>query len=252
MKRVFLPIAGSLLFAALSFAGGRYDLPPLPSPERYGNVRMDVPEGKKISPVTFSHWVHRVKYTCAVCHYELGFSMKKNDTPIACDNGTMKGEFCARCHDGKIAFGPRDEHGERCPRCHGTNDRGRATGFAELQGKLPKSLYGNRIDWTTAIEGRFIRPKDSLSGSTRKLENINKTFTLKAEMWGIPSAVFPHKAHELWLDCSNCHPELFNIKKKTTRSLRMENILEGNSCGVCHLRVAFPLDDCKKCHPGMK
>jgi len=32
--------------------------------------------------------------------------------------------------------------------------------------------------------------------------------------------------HEQWLDCSSCHPELFNIKKKTTRSLRMNNMVK--------------------------
>ncbi len=52
--------------------------------------------------------------------------------------------------------------------------------------------------------------------------------------------------------CTSCHPELFNIKKKTTESLRMSNMIKGESCGVCHLFVAFPLDDCKKCHPNMR
>jgi len=45
---------------------------------------------------------------------------------------------------------------------------------------------------------------------------------------------------------------LYMKKDRTTKSLRMENILAGESCGVCHLRVAFPLDDCRKCHPSMK
>ena len=32
----------------------------------------------------------------------------------------------------------------------------------------------------------------------------------------------------------------------------MSAILNGEFCGVCHLTVAFPMDDCQRCHPGMK
>jgi len=31
----------------------------------------------------------------------------------------------------------------------------------------------------------------------------------------------------------------------------MQYILETKFCGACHLTVAFPLDDCLRCHPGM-
>lgn len=32
----------------------------------------------------------------------------------------------------------------------------------------------------------------------------------------------------------------------------MNNILKGEFCGVCHLSVAFPVNDCARCHPGLK
>jgi c(7)-type cytochrome triheme protein len=51
-----------------------------------------------------------------------------------------------------------------------------------------------------------------------------------------------------WLDCNNCHPDNFNIKKKTTKHFSMERILKREFCGVCHLTVAFPMDDCKRCY----
>jgi c(7)-type cytochrome triheme protein len=240
------------LFPGFSVASDLLGLPPLPSPEEYGNVLMDkAAKGKNVAPVMFSHWVHRVKYTCRVCHYELEFSMKANDTPIECDKGKMNGRYCSVCHDGKVSFGPSDQDGENCDRCHSGNSGGSWKKFSELQVKLPKSRFGNEIDWSKALDGGLIKPKDSLSGNSRQLANINKTLTLAAEMVGISSAVFPHLAHERWLDCSSCHPELFNIKKKTTESLRMRNMVKGESCGVCHLFVAFPLDDCKKCHPNM-
>jgi c(7)-type cytochrome triheme protein len=243
---------GIFLFPALSSAG-LLSLPPLPSPEEYGNVLMNWSiKGKNVGPVLFSHWTHRVKYTCRVCHYELEFSMKANDTPIECDKGKMGGRYCSACHNGKISFAAQGEGeaGENCDRCH-SGSGGTWQKFSELQAKLPKSKFGNGIDWSKALNEGFIKPKDSLSGNSRQLANINKTLTLSADMAGISSAVFPHVTHEKWLDCSSCHPELFNIKKKTTESMRMRNMLKGESCGVCHLFVAFPLNDCKKCHPKM-
>ncbi|HTZ17292.1 MAG TPA: c(7)-type cytochrome triheme domain-containing protein [Dissulfurispiraceae bacterium] len=214
---------------------------------------MEVPAEKKISSVVFAHWLHRTKYTCRVCHYELGFSMKVNDTPIVCNKGKMNGEYCASCHNGKTSFGPQDDLGaDNCERCHNTNASLRWEDFQNLQTRLPKTKFGNQIDWTKALDEKMIEPKDSLSGKTQKLANINKNLTLSAEMVGISPSIFPHQTHEKWLDCSNCHPELFNIKKKTTESLRMANMIQGRSCGICHLRVAFPLDDCKRCHPGMR
>jgi len=242
-----------IMFPNQIFAGSMLKLPILPSPERYGSVLMEVPAEKKISSVVFAHWLHRTKYTCRVCHYELGFSMKVNDTPIVCNKGKMNGEYCASCHNGKTSFGPQDDLGaDNCERCHNTNASLRWEDFQNLQTRLPKTKFGNQIDWTKALDEKMIEPKDSLSGKTQKLANINKNLTLSAEMVGISPSIFPHQTHEKWLDCSNCHPELFNIKKKTTESLRMANMIQGRSCGICHLRVAFPLDDCKRCHPGMR
>jgi c(7)-type cytochrome triheme protein len=178
--------------------------------------------------------------------------MKSNDTPIVCDNGQMNGRYCASCHDGKTSFGPKEEGGvENCTRCHGESTSSNWSKFLELKKTLPPDKFGNEIDWSKALDKGLITPKDSLSGEKRELVNI-KTLTLKAEMSGISSAVFPHITHEQWLDCSSCHPELFNIKMKTTKSLRMANMLKGESCGVCHLFVALPLDNCRKCHPRMK
>ena len=31
----------------------------------------------------------------------------------------------------------------------------------------------------------------------------------------------------------------------------MPLILKGEFCGVCHVTVAFPMNDCKRCHPAM-
>ncbi|MBI5741476.1 MAG: hypothetical protein HZA16_12280 [Nitrospirae bacterium] len=253
MKILYLLLLMSMfLYEGRLSAQSPFDLPPLPPSENYGDIVIDrTAKATKGTPVYFSHWVHRVKYTCRVCHYELEFSMQSNETPIVCDNGTMKGRYCAACHNGKVSFGPKDEDGETCSRCHDADSSSGGRKFNELQNRLPKSRFGNGIDWSRALNDGLIKPADSLSGEVRELVNV-RNLVLEAEMRGISYAVFPHRTHEQWLDCSSCHPELFNIKKKSTESLRMINMIRGDSCGVCHLRVAFPLDDCKKCHPKMR
>jgi len=252
VKRYILLFLSLLLVSDLTFARSMLNLPFLSSPENYGDVVMDRQGREKgVDPVIFSHLIHRVKYTCRACHYELEFSMKSNDTTMECDKGKMRGRYCGACHNGKVAFGAVDAEGENCSMCHSRRSASSWRKFLELRERLPKSAFGNEIDWAKALDEGFIKPKDSITGSTREMVNI-KTLTLKAEMSGISSAVFPHKTHEQWLDCSSCHPELFNIKKKTTKSLRMANMVRGESCGICHLYVAFPLDDCRRCHPDMK
>ena len=252
MKKYAFSLLSVFFFLGLSFAGGMLRLPILPSPEHYGDVTMDrVAKEKGVEPVVFSHIIHRAKYTCRVCHYELEFSMKAHDTPVVCDKGKMNGRYCAACHNGKRSFGPVDKDGENCGMCHNRNSSSRWTRYRELKEKLPGSRFGNEIDWSRALDEGLITPEDTIMGSTREMVNI-KTLKLRAEMAGISAAVFPHKTHEQWLDCSGCHPELFNIKKKTTKTLRMNNMVNGESCGVCHLMVAFPLDDCRQCHPNMK
>jgi c(7)-type cytochrome triheme protein len=252
MKRYTFLFFSVIFLPRLAFAGGLLKLPVLPSPENYGDIFMyREAEKKNVAPVVFSHWIHRVKYTCRVCHYELEFSMKSNDTPLVCNKGKMNGRFCAVCHNGKVSFGPEGEDGENCSRCHSRTGTASWNKFRELQEKLPKSKFGNEIDWSKALNEGFIKPANSLSGAAGEIVNIG-TLMLRAEVSGISSAVFPHKTHEQWLDCSSCHPELFNIKNKTTESLRMINMIKSESCGVCHLFVAFPLDDCKKCHPNMR
>lgn len=66
-------------------------------------------------PATFSHWVHRVKFKCYVCHNKtVGFEMKAGRAKI-----TMalidEGKYCGACHKGQPAFAVGFE---TCSRCH--------------------------------------------------------------------------------------------------------------------------------------
>jgi len=249
----FFCLAGICLPAELAFPYGDLSLPGLLMPEEYGDVLMKgaATKAKGVTPVAFSHWVHRTKYTCRVCHGELDFSMKTNETGTACADGEVRPRYCTTCHNGKVAFAPRDEEGDNCNRCHNADQSPDSEKFAVLRKRLPGARFGNEINWVKALEKGLIKPQGSLSDGYQAMA-MDKTLTLTAEMSGIPAAVFPHKAHVQWLDCANCHPDIFNIKKKTTRHFSMARILNGEFCGACHLRIAFPLNECKKCHPAMK
>ena len=243
-----------MLFIPLrSFSShGSYNLPKLPAPEEYGDVLIDkFSSAKKVMPVVFSHWVHRPKFTCRVCHVELDFSMKAGDTAVVCGGGEVTGKSCTVCHDGKTSFAPKDSEGKNCDRCHNANASPNRKKFEEMKAKLPKSGFGDGIDWSKALTDGLIQPKNSLKDGFQPMVIATK-LSLAAEMSGIPPATFPHEIHAKWLDCDMCHPDIFNIKKKTTKHFAMSRILNKEFCGVCHLRIAFPLDDCKRCHPGMK
>src|SRR5690242_21764695 len=90
-----------------------FNLPSLPPPGTYGNILIDRLSTKNgVKPATFSHWLHREKYTCRVCHSELEFNMKVNTTEIT-EAANVAGKYCGACHNGRTAFGQ-----EQCKKCH--------------------------------------------------------------------------------------------------------------------------------------
>ncbi len=114
--------------------------------------------------------------------------------------------------------------------------------FAELD----KSNSGNRIDWVKSLNNEKISPRYDRIDETKKpfVMDLNIVREVKGSM---PNVVYPHKQHTQWLDCSNCHPDIF-IPKKGANQISMASILMGEKCGVCHGKVAFPVSDCRKCH----
>jgi c(7)-type cytochrome triheme protein len=230
---------------------GFFDLPPLPSPHEYGNVTIDrgsLAAGEKA--VVFSHWSHRTAYTCRVCHFELDFVMAANASEIT-EAANQRGEFCGACHDSETAFGHTEDN---CAKCHVGRESGGHKKFKQLRKslKLPMADYGNKVDWVAALEMGLIEPRNSILDPKFEPIPFNESFEVPAAWTLIPPADFSHNVHLKWLECSNCHPDVFKIQKKATEHFLMEHILDGKFCGACHMTVAFPLDNCKRCHPGMK
>ena len=250
---LFIVLAGTVLSGdRLNAAGNYFDIPPALPPEEYGNILINrTSELNGVKPVAFSHWSHRRKHTCRICHFELEFNMKVNTTEIT-EAANMSGRFCGACHDGKehdgaVVFGHEKPH---CEKCH-NNNRGYGKEKFSVLASFPKTRFGNRVDWVMALRNGKIKPEHYRAIKPAEI-TYDKTLNLEAEWFNIPPALFPHKPHTEWLDCNSCHPDIFNIKKKTTKHFLMTRILKGEFCGVCHMNVAFPMDDCRRCHPGIK
>jgi len=111
---------------------------------------------------------------------------------------------------------------------------------------LPKSLDGNKVDWVGALNQGLIRPWYDLEDP--EAEAFVLDLVIVREVKGsMPNVVYPHEQHTQWLDCSNCHDEIF-VPEKGANQISMAGILLGQKCGVCHGKVAFPVSDCRRCH----
>lgn len=233
--------------------GSKFDsvwsLEKLPPPAQYGNVLITRLTKKSTHPsVAFSHWLHRRYYTCRVCHFELGFAFKTNASGIT-EEKNRQGEFCGACHNDQIAFSLLNEN--NCRRCHSGTVSSTDARFSELNG-FPKALYGDKINWVKALRKGLIQPKQSLTNEKFEQIPFDKNLRLEPEWRGVNTrALFPHVKHTEWLDCADCHPDIFNIQKKGTKHFLMNYINEGKFCGVCHLTVSFPIQDCRRCHPDL-
>jgi c(7)-type cytochrome triheme protein len=218
----------------------------------YGNVVMDqyVKKGVKDS-VIFRHWNHRAKHSCRLCHVDIEFSMQAGETGLLEDDN-QDGRYCGVCHDGKEAFTIK-----KCEECHVKNskdlkDKNKANKkkYHELKKKLPKSRYGNKIDWTAADDQGLIKPKDYIEGISfeKKQMMVNlRNEPRTPKLPGLPEIIFSHAKHVVWCGCGMCHPDTFALETGKTE-MSMEEIIAGKFCGECHGNVAFPLNDCSRCH----
>ena len=103
----------------------------------YGDVIMNnYSEAAGEKPVVFPHWFHRIRYTCKVCHADLGFEFKAGAGEIKMID-LEEGLFCGECHNGEITWGSKE-----CDLCHsGKANMGTHTERSSLQ-----KLLGMKID----------------------------------------------------------------------------------------------------------
>lgn len=116
---------------------------------------------------------------------------------------------------------------------------------AQALGSLPRDQAGNMVRWVEALELGLINPRTNILPET-KVE-VRDDVVIVSKFGSMPAVAFPHRAHTIWLDCSNCHDRLFKAQAGANK-FSMPRILQGEQCGVCHGAVAFPLTECTRCH----
>lgn len=85
----------------------------VPAAAEYGDVVLNRNSEKEgVRPVVFSHWFHRIRYRCKVCHSELGFRMRAGSNLVTMAD-IIDGRFCGMCHNGQVAWAA-----DRCDLCH--------------------------------------------------------------------------------------------------------------------------------------
>lgn len=116
---------------------------------------------------------------------------------------------------------------------------------SEALSVLPPDTAGNLVDWAQALRQGYISPRTNIMpGTAIRLLELDVVMKQTGDM---PFVRFPHLAHTEWLDCSNCHEQIFKSKIGAT-AFNMLDILQGRFCGQCHGAVSFPLTECNRCH----
>lgn len=116
---------------------------------------------------------------------------------------------------------------------------------AEALASLPPDHAGNLVLWVRALDEGHINPRTNILPETKV--NLRETDVLLKNTGEMPMVRFPHRQHTAWLDCKNCHDQLFEQKAGATK-INMFAILSGEKCGLCHGAVSFPLTECLRCH----
>ena len=225
------------------------------TPERYGDLVFRERSAKKnMDPVVFSHRSHRVHFTCRVCHLELEFSMKKGESGITRED-YLDGRYCGACHNGEIAF----HVNYACNLCHVPIDaQGQYQSKAIVVDGGSEQKYGDGVNWVEALQSGVISPRNTLYSEENSAPSMPLPEHLKQQLMRWTTRVprvqvnFSHEVHIQWLDCANCHPDLFTVEQMGTVAFDKEKILYGMYCGTCHMTVAFPLNGCSRCHPCQK
>lgn len=110
---------------------------------------------------------------------------------------------------------------------------------------LPKDAV-DAIDFVKSFKENIIKPRGSLDPNAPEVPPFPFDVEIPA-VGAMPNVIFPHFPHTFWLDCANCHPNIF-IMKKGANPISMVKIVNGEFCGRCHGKIAFPISNCTRCH----
>lgn len=116
---------------------------------------------------------------------------------------------------------------------------------------LPIDIYG-LVDWAKTVKDNLIAPRHSLDpADTEDMPPVDMNVLIESKSDYINDVIYPHYIHTWWLKCQNCHIGIF-IPQKGANNMFMTEIVQGQWCGRCHGKVAFPLTNCARCHVSPK
>lgn len=262
MRRSVFPLVAAALVPFIASAQQGLVKKRRPLPDEFGRVVIATQSARTgFPPAVFDHWLHRARYTCRLCHVDIGFAMTAGGTGIrAADNAN--GAYCGACHNGRLTVAgrkvfeacsrnPSEKATGTCARCHPAGKPiPPLNEFTTFTRGLPKGRFGNGIDWEKAEDQGAVKPVDFLEGVSiaRRTMSAQKDFALSPAQQGMPEIIFSHAKHTVWNGCELCHPDIFGAVKKGTVKYTMGEIFGGKYCGACHVSVAFPMQDCQRCH----
>ncbi len=179
-----------------------------PPPHQYGRVVLDSSSSRAGVPaVSFDHWRHRARFTCRLCHVDVGFAMTRGATGISAS--TNRSHFhCGACHDGKKEFEGKPifascsdsrtlDGSKDCRRCHAPQDSARQRReYEAFAARLPRASQGY-VDWEKAEEQKLIRPLDFLAGVSiqRSALKMDKDIAIESKGAWMADVIFSHKKH---------------------------------------------------------
>lgn len=115
----------------------------------------------------------------------------------------------------------------------------------EAMAEFPRDSAGI-IDWVKVLSDGLIAPRKGLYGD-EEMHAVDFDVIFK-NTGSMPYVRYPHKPHTEWLTCKNCHPKIF-LPQKGGNPVTMSGIMQGDYCGICHGKVAFPpTKNCGRCH----
>src|SRR3989338_2541929 len=76
---------------------------------------------------------------------------------------------------------------------------------------IPKD-QGGSVDWVRAFKDNLTPPRESLDPDKPLVPPFDFNIDIPA-VGAMPNVVFPHLPHTYWLDCGNCPPNIFVMKK---------------------------------------
>lgn len=112
---------------------------------------------------------------------------------------------------------------------------------------LPKDPVGNP-DWVRALEETVIAPRPGVAPEAQEPDVLALDVEIAPKSDPAFKVTFSHQKHGAWLDCRNCHTDLFEMKAGAT-PMAAADVHSGKYCAACHGKVAFDIvTGCPLCH----